>query len=74
MYFFVKIKKYILPSLVGIEPTTFGLEVQRAILCATGTVHKLLQLLFHIKHKNGISIAVMIYLTLLALFTLKMLI
>ena len=24
-------------SLVGIEPTTFGLEVQRAILCATGT-------------------------------------
>lgn len=27
-------------SLVGIEPTTFGLEVQRAILCATGTVPK----------------------------------
>ena len=25
-------------SLVGIEPTTFGLEVQRAIRCATGTV------------------------------------
>lgn len=23
-------------SLVGIEPTTFGLEVQRAILCAKG--------------------------------------
>ena len=22
---------------MGIEPTTFGLEVQRAILCATGT-------------------------------------
>ena len=26
-----------MPSLVGIEPTTFGLEVQRAILCAKGT-------------------------------------
>jgi hypothetical protein len=27
-------------SLVGIEPTTFGLEVQRAILCAKETVEK----------------------------------
>ncbi|GFV13500.1 hypothetical protein TNCV_1764831 [Trichonephila clavipes] len=25
-------------SLVGFEPTTFGLEVQRAIHCATGTL------------------------------------
>ena len=26
-----------LSSLVGFEPTTFGLEVRRAIHCATGT-------------------------------------
>ena len=25
------------PSLAGVEPATFGLEVQRAIHCATGT-------------------------------------
>jgi hypothetical protein len=25
------------PSHLGIEPRTFGLEVQRAILCANGT-------------------------------------
>ena len=27
------------PSHLGIEPRTFGLEVQRAILCANGTPH-----------------------------------
>ena len=48
MYFFVKIKKYILPSLVGIEPTTFGLEVQRAILCATGTTYHMFDITQHI--------------------------
>ena len=30
-----KIQK--VPSHLGIEPRTFGLEVQRAILCANGT-------------------------------------
>ena len=30
-------KKKIQPSHLGIEPRTFGLEVQRAILCANGT-------------------------------------
>ena len=29
-------------SLVGFEPTAFGLEVQRAIHCATGTQKKTL--------------------------------
>jgi hypothetical protein len=28
------------PSHLGIEPRTFGLEVQRAILCANGTLVK----------------------------------
>ena len=27
-------------SHLGIEPRTFGLEVQRAILCANGTPHR----------------------------------
>ena len=31
------IRKKIQPSHLGIEPRTFGLEVQRAILCANGT-------------------------------------
>ena len=31
-----KIQK--VPSHLGIEPRTFGLEVQRAILCANGTI------------------------------------
>ena len=30
-------RKSDLVSLAGIEPATFGLEVRRAILCATGT-------------------------------------
>ena len=34
-HLFISIKNW--SSLVGIEPTTFGLEVQRAILCAKGT-------------------------------------
>lgn len=33
-------EKKIESSLVGIEPTTFGLEVQRAILCAKGTWYR----------------------------------
>ena len=32
----IKMKKN--PSLPGLEPGTFGLEVQRAIHCATGTL------------------------------------
>ena len=31
-------KKLLFASLPGFEPGTFGLEVQRAIHCATGTV------------------------------------
>ena len=30
-------RQKIVPSHLGIEPRTFGLEVQRAILCANGT-------------------------------------
>ena len=37
-------------SHLGIEPRTFGLEVQRAILCANGTVStKLRVILYEIK-------------------------
>ncbi|EFA02220.1 hypothetical protein TcasGA2_TC007881 [Tribolium castaneum] len=44
------------PSLAGIEPTTFGLEVQRAILCATGTLHKALRRRFKLnEHKQPTS-------------------
>ena len=32
------------PSLVGFEPTTFGLEVRRAIHCATETHYTLFKL------------------------------
>ena len=33
-----RVLRKILPQ-VGLEPTTFGLEVQRAIHCATGACH-----------------------------------
>ena len=37
--FLMKIRKYCLKSSQpGLEPGTFGLEVQRAIHCATGTL------------------------------------
>ena len=35
---FMKKKKKFITLLVGIEPTTFGLEVQHAFLCVTGAV------------------------------------
>ena len=35
----IKVRK-IFSSHLGIEPRTFGLEVQRAILCANGTPHR----------------------------------
>ena len=41
--FYQSLQKY-LPQ-VGLEPTTFGLEVQRAIHCATGAWH-LVQLMY----------------------------
>ena len=34
-----KSAKKLFSSHLGIEPRTFGLEVQRAILCANGTIH-----------------------------------
>ena len=37
----IEVNIKILPQ-VGLEPTTFGLEVQRAIHCATGAVGRIL--------------------------------